>query len=363
MRFAARRFRLALQSNMRKPSMWLLTVCLLLFLWLIASLRMPQSDRAQGGILVSDDPGAQAVTNLLTGDFSDNVTFMSYEDEEAMTADIEAGVITCGFTFSPDFGEKMASRNLRHGVTCIETPFSVGTEVLKEAVFAAIFREYSAVIIGAKESDIFAEADPSRLDRILSKNEEYLAGDKLFTPEEILVDTVIASQESNENAEPEVSESADPGAANSAAGLADTLWGIFYTCLFLMMLQATVSDEQNARRGLLGALPPREARFYRISSEITGILVPAVSGLIFLTTLGMCESILREGLHLFLFVVYACIWIELIGRRLMRQDLGSKLVALLAAHLLLLPILTDLSSIVPAVRFLRYILPAAMYFV
>nr|MCR4705097.1 hypothetical protein [Lachnospiraceae bacterium] len=248
-------------------------------------------------------------------------------------------------------------RNLRHGVTCIETPFSVGTEVLKEAVFAAIFREYSAVIIGAKESEIFAEADPSRLARILSKNEEYLAGDKLFTPEEILVDTVIASKKDSSNGDAAMSGDANADDADRR----NTLWGIFYTCLFLMMLQATVSDEQNARRGLLGALPPREARVYRISSEITGILVPAVSGLIFLTTLGMCELILREGLHLFLFVVYACIWIELIGRRLMRQDLGSKLVAFLAAHLLLLPILTDLSSIVPAVRFLRYILPASVY--
>lgn len=338
--------------------MWLLTACLLLFLWLIASLRMPHTGQARGGILASNDPKAQAVTGLLTGDRGGNVTFVSYDDEDLLRADIEAGLLTCGFVFSPDFGEKMLARDMRHGITCIETPFSVGTEVLKEAVFAAIFREYSEVIIAAKAGEIFAEDDPSRMERILAKNDDYLAGDLLFAPREVLVETTRASR--SETVFSGSTEASGAGASNPA-GLNGTLWGIFYTCLFLMMLQATVSDEQNARRGLLGALPPREARFYRISSQITGIFVPAACGFIFLTTRGMCDSIAQEGLHLALFLVYACIWIEMIGRRLMRRDLGSKLVALLAAHLLLLPILTDLSDYVPAVRILRCILPASLY--
>jgi len=339
--------------------MWLLTACLLLFLWLIASLRMPHTGQARGGILASDDPKAQAVTGLLTGDRGGNVTFVSYDDEELLRADIEAGLLTCGFVFSPDFGEKMSARNMRHGITCIETPFSVGTEVLKEAVFAAIFREYSEVIIAAKEGEIFTADDPSRMERILAKNDDYLAGDRLFAPKEVLVETSFTSR--SETADPDSAQESGGVVVSDPAGLTGTLWGIFYTCLFLMMLQATVSDEQNARRGLLGALPPREARFYRISSQITGIFVPAAGGFIFLTARGMCDSIAREGLHLALFLVYACIWIEVIGRRLMRRDLGSKLVALLAAHLLLLPILTDLSSYIPAVRILRCILPASLY--
>ncbi len=336
--------------------MWLLTAFMLLFLWLIASLRMPQTDVSSGGILEPSDAAASTVASLLADDFSENVSFTVYDEEESLHRDIEAGRITCGFVFADDFGAKMQALNLRHGVTCIESPFSVGTEVLKEAVFAAIFREYGNVILASKEPQIFASDDPSRMERIYEKREEYLSDDQLFTPKEVFVETTVPAG----NDMTDVSQLDNAGTLTGQGG---SLWGIYYMCLFLMMLGTIVTEEQNAKRGLLGALPPRDALFYRISSEVTSILIPAIAGFCFLAYFRSDGGIACEGLHFILFVVYACIWIEAIGRMLMRHDLGSKLVSLLAAHLLLLPILTDLSSIVPAVRFLRFLLPAAVYLI
>lgn len=338
-----RSFAICLKLNMLRPGMWIFCICMLFFLWLVHVIAVPKAASPIAGLVCKESKTATEISDLLTTDFSENISFRLYEDADLLREDVETGKVICGFVFSDDFENAFWNGKLKKSVTCIETPFSNGTEVFKEAFYTALFREYSIRIIKEAQSEIFADANEERTDSILQANESYLSGDRLFTPKEIFVDTKVQEETTVQD------------------GVHADIRGLFYLILFLLMLGISGSLSRGGRVGLLGALCPVDAAFFRIASMVAGVLVPMVAGAIFLNAIGCALPAFSEGLHLLLFLVYSCIWIEFLGRHVVLRECGTKLVSLTALHLLALPVFIDLTSVFPPIRLLRYLLPTAVY--
>lgn len=341
-----RAFVLCLKMNILHPGMWLFCVCMVLFLWLVHAITIPESAAPVGGLYCAQSDTAKRIADCLTKDFSQNVSFRIYEDAQLLREDVETGRLTCGFAFADDFEDAFWHGKLKKRVTSIETPFSNGTEVFKEAFYAALFREYSIRIIKDHMGDIFTEPSTERTDAILQANEENLSGEKLFTPEEVFVETAVEAED---------------GGSEDGISLQADIRGLFYLILFLLMLGMSGTLTRGGREGVIGALCPMDASFFRICSMVAGVLLPLIVGAAFLQVIGCGVPVWQEGLHLLGFMVYSCIWIEVLGRRIVRRECGTKLVSLTALHLLALPVLVDFASVFPPIRLLRYLLPVSVY--
>lgn len=258
-----------------------------------------------------------------------------------MYLDVTSGKIDCGFIFADDFDEKMNEKNSRDLILYLATPFTSKGEVLKETVYAVLFQVYSENILSNAEKEIFDEHNEERMEQILEINKSYLEGNDVF---QIQIEEV---QEAPETFQEEP---------------ADRIQGLVGLFIFLTMFLTYGHTQLKESDNVELALGGKERWCYRYVKMLAAAFLPSVVGILLLINRTQSCGIYGEFGRVVLFVLLSAVWINIVGGALGRAEhLPTWILSFVIVHLIVCPVFYDFSQYVPAIAWIRYLLPLGWF--
>lgn len=334
---------LSVKNYLKKRSSYLTVLGMVFLIWIISGISIPSYTNMKAGLLCGDSSIANQIKESLVAEEND-FEFITYEDENELIEDVISGTVDCGFVFSTDFDDMFQERNTDKGISYYATPFSTKGEVLKEKIFSVYFEYYSQNILEDVEEDVFGDKDETRMEEILETNQFYLEGNDIF--------------------QVEIQQAGDTEIENKQQESYDMVAGLVGLCIFLAMFFAYAETQLMESDHVELALNRKDQFIYRYVKMLASAVLPSVSGLILILMFGQNRGIMVEGLHLILFVCLSALWLNLVGRWLGRaEDLSTWMLSMIVLHLLICPIFYDFSIYVPAIKWLRYLLPLGIYYI
>lgn len=333
---------LSLKNYLKKRSSYLTILGMIVLIWLISGISTPDSLNMKTGLYCGMSSVAHQIKDSLVAEESD-FEFVIYEEEETLIQDVIQGKIDCGFVFAEDFDKMFECRDTVDGITYYKTPFSTKGEVLKEKIFASYFELYSRNILEDAETDVFGNKNPERLEELLEKNELYLEGNAVFHLE----------IETWKDIQTEAKQNKDKLSMNGFVALA------VFLIMFLSYAETQLSESD--RVGL--ALSRREQLIYQFIKMQAAAILPSILGIVLIWNLGFGANVFYEILRFGVFLLLSGLWISIVGSRLSRaEDLPMWLLSIIVIHILVCPIFYDFSLYIPAIKWIRNLLPLGIYY-
>ena len=363
---------LLLKRNSRRPVFWLLPFCFLLLLWLLTATKLP-ADAAATVLLTmpetaqydipSDTPsdtqtgaqsgvrsGASAQALLKSLQQTDSVfTFETADTAEQLKEQVRTGRAQCGFLLAADFEQRLSDGDTDGLITYVYSPYSTKGAVARETVSAQLFRLRSALLLQDNEQAIFGTQDPQRTERIAQRSAHYLGGKDVFHMDfqEVGSGTVQNGQGRQ---------------LQDSQNVLQPVHGLAALMVFLSLLFSRGEQTARIAQGPATVLAPRERRRYRMAEDLAAVTLQAVAGFAgirFLEPYGYAAAEL--GLWL-LFLLWCCVWTQLLSVLLRREkSYGVTVLSLLLLSLLLCPIFWDVSQWIPAASAAADLLPVGLY--
>lgn len=133
-------FLLLLKRQMKKPSLYLILLCMAgITAFIVYGASHFELDFTVG---VMERQAESKVLERLC-DHEGLVRFVAYDDEKKMREDVQASRIYAGYVFEEDFDEKLRIGELEETVTVISTPKSIIPMLTNEMVFSYVLQEYA----------------------------------------------------------------------------------------------------------------------------------------------------------------------------------------------------------------------------
>lgn len=337
---------LSLKECLKKRSSWLWLFGMLFLLWSTAGISIPDYKNMNVGICGRDSLYAEAIIESI---FYKDESFLAveYETQEELERAVTAGIVDCGFVFLKDFDRYIKENNPEDAILYISSPFSSKGEVAKERVFAAFLKLYSEEILKELEPDIFGNHNPKRMEAILEKNKRYQEGTEVFQ----MQITPVEAASGNAKQKEELCKDADK-LIRGLVGLS-----VFLT-MFLSYGSARLKEGDNVE----AALSRKETFVYRYVKMMAAAFLPSLLGVVILQSDSFKGNFWQETAILICFLVLSATWISVVGRLLGRAEhLPLWLVSLSMVHILICPVICDFSIYMPAIKWLRYLLPLTVY--
>lgn len=329
-------YRLWLKLFLKKKSTWLLLLAMGAALYLLGNARFPDGAGAVG-LCGGGRYARQVMAQLMREDGAFH--FVEYQDPEQLREDILRGKADSGFLFPETFDASLQKGELSGCVTCIVTPFSVRAELVRETVYAGIFRVYSGILLAQSVQELYGLADAERTARILALNRKYQDGKDVFQ---------LEIRRVGQKPEP------DAGQAGAEARKKKGVVGLF---LFLLALLSAGNVRMQEGRAASGAMS-RRARFVFAYAGILAAVTPAaLAGLAYLAFSGAAGNLLY-----ILYIFYCILWTDVCSFWMAGSGrYASWILALSVANLFICPIFWDLSEYIGAVRYVRLLFPLGIY--
>ncbi len=336
-------YRLWLKSYGRKPSYWLQTAGMVLLLWVLSSISVPDSGNVTVGICHKGDGYAGQIAEKLSE--GDSIfSFRIYEGEEELYRDVTAGKAECGFLFSEDFEDRIKSGSLKEAVTYICTPFTAKGEVARETVYSALLQVYSGEILKKSEAELYGDADTERTAALLERNRFYQEGNQVFRLEMESVDTGYGEAD---------------GRAETQVYPVQGMLGLF---IFTVMFLSYGRKFETGGAAVERALNRAERRIYGYMGILAAGTLPAMAGMGVLWLGKGTEGLFGELLLMLLFLVVSGIWILAVCS-LMRRSTSflPGIVVMTVANLLICPVFADGSMYIPSLKYVSCLFPLGIY--
>lgn len=333
-------YRLFLKAFLKNRIYQMQIVVMGILLFLFAGASFPQNDSVQIGVYAGAGKAAENITEeLLTeeGVFS----FCVYDSEKTLVGDVTTGKLECGFVFPDNFDQCMEQDELRNAVTYFSTPYTLNGEIAKETVYAKVLREYSDHILKQGNRDIYGNEEEERNQYLLGKNEDYLEGADLFQIQIRKMETKSSGQMSDK---------------------ADLLHGISGVFVFLMIFLSYGKKYEPADKAVYRMQRGYDKYKMAFCSGVASGTAPGVLGLLFILGNDQSRGMAVETVMMIFLVVLSAIWVLIVGMFL-KNELShiAAVIMFMAGSLILCPVFLDLSRYIPAVRYVRVLLPLGVY--
>ena len=278
-------------------------------------------------------------------------TFHIYDSREKLDSDVAAGRIECGFVFDEYFDEKFESGNIRKAIEYLCSPNTTKGAVIQESVYAAFLRSYSRIILEQADGQVFDNSDEARLEKMLEQNEEYIDSSYLFDTNLIKVDCRDYDDEDDET---------------EAAANDNSVKGIAGLMIFMMMYM--YAGKNLTRRGnIKAALKRSDAVWFDFLGITASGIIP-----VFIMLVIMCfvsrHSTGIWGVAVLSakpvgFILYSALWITCVTRLMKnRMSYYAGVIVIMVFFLMLCPVFVDLSQYLPAIRYIRILVPLSLLF-
>lgn len=322
---------------------------ILLVIFIVYKIQLPQFDTVKVGICYSDSPLGKNIFETLVE--SEGIfTYITYLDTEQLKADVLGGELEAGFIFTDRFDKGIASGDTKETVSFYSTPFSKKSEVLKETVYTAIFNYISEQILIEVDEEQYGNSNDERRKRLLEINTWYLESDTLFK----LEIKEVSVKDKNTTGE-ERDSLLNTEETNPIRGIAGLL-------LFLIMHLSFGRKWEADSKALLKALSPKDRILYMAMIMLASVTIPSIMVVGFLAGLPQSAGVIFEIAKMTMLIVMSIVWITLLDRivRNYTTYMGS-VVAILLVNVFCCPIVVDLATIIPAMKYIRMLLPLGWY--
>lgn len=334
---------LSVKNYLVKRSTYLTAAGMLLLVLVVAGISIPSAQNMRTGVDCNDSEIANQMLDCLK-ERREDFDFIIYEDEDELIKAVIGGDVDCGFVFSEDFDEMCEAGNTEEGISYYATSFSTKGEVLKESLCAAYLERYSPYLLRELEEDIFQQQDAERMENIISSYQLYLEGNDIFQMKVQYVESDV--EETNETRK------------------TDYVTGIVGLTIFLIMFFAYGESQRKGCDCVEIALPHRQQAMYRFIKMIAASLVPSMVGYLLICILGQSDGLVIELGQMVLYLVMSALWLTLLGKWLSKsEDLSTWMLGLILLHVLVCPMFFDFAEYVPAIGWLRFLLPLGIYMV
>lgn len=337
---------LSLKLHMKKKMYYFQMLVMVLVLLLVYKIQMPKLNTVEVGVCFSESATGKEIYESLK-DAEDVFEYKQYTDKEHLETDVLAGQIESGFVFTKQFDTGIQNGEMKDTILFYSTPFSMKAEVLKEAIYAATFEYISDALLLEIDEEQYGNTDELRRERLSLLNDWYLESDALFELE--IVEVPIEKQ------------------AENNAGVFNTktypIQGTAGVLVLLIMYLAYSKKWENESRAVLKALPQRDRNVYMAAVIFAGVTFPAIIATIFSIMIPETRGVLTEIIAMIVLIVISTIWIMLLGKVIKNYMtyIGSG-VAILLANIICCPIFVDLAVFVPAIKYIRMLLPMGWFF-
>ena len=331
-----------------KKSSLILIAGMLLLLWIIAGIRIPDSSNVKVGLYNADGQFAESIKEKLLD--SDGVfEFESFSDEEMLKDAVTGGKIECGFIFERGMEKKLNRADGRHRdlIAYVATPLTTKGSVAKETVYAAFLEKYSEKLLLREQEAVFGEENQEVSGLLLEKNAGFLEGDQIF-------DMNFAYIPSREHMNGE-----EEGAGK---GQTFPIRGIAALFVFIAVFLEYGRKFSKKAAAFENALPGKEALKFRFLRYLAAATIPAAAGLLGIMFSGSGQGILTECFGMLALVFLTSFWMIIAGGAFRKElSYSAWMMPLVLSQLLLCPVFADVSQYIPALRYICLLFPAGIY--
>lgn len=273
------------------------------------------------GFVCTDDELAQHLTGA-----EGTVSFTRYDDEKALTRAVENESVSCGYLIPNDIYSDIKN-NKSGAITCLKSPASVLTKTTDEALFARLVELYSTAIARDYLDENSVSYDAEKLNNYYNT---YLQQDKNNYVDYVYVDSAADTAESGETG----------GKSHNA------LYGLLAVYIMLggiLCINTWLKDDKKN-------LP------YGFMNVVSGVVILSVTAAAAIVLMGKTNKAVILGL-----LPYSVLVIAYCG--ILRCFFGSTpllcgfMTLLIPCSLIICPVFADISTFLPQITSLRYILP------
>ena len=344
-----------LKAWMMRKNSWYTLVVMVILLVCIACVHIPkQSEQTQViGVYTAKDSMAEEILQHCMED-SQVFQFVQYDSKAELENDVLSGKIAGGCVFDDAFSEHIEDEHFKNQVTCLTASGNSEIFALKETIYAAFLEVYSPTFLTKQSPSVFDETyveAESEVNQTLTQNfEKYMTQDALF---HVVYEEVNPHKDKSDD----VSEN-----GGNVSGL-HPLQGVAAIFLFIMAWMCMGKKLEKTSMGLLGVLNRRSQIIYTTVQVLAELTIPAVCASAIVLLSGQnSRGTLFECVGMLIFVCICSVWTALAGQLIHTVTAWSGWVLTLCLiQALLCPIFVDLSSYIPSVKYLKYLLPAGWY--
>ena len=323
-----------LKQQLKKPLYWLQLLLLLVGIYCVATIRLPDAGNCMVGYCYEQMYAKDWLVPELNAQ-DQTLNFNFYTEKKELYKDVASGRIDCGFVLPVHL-------NTDSVIESVSSPMSTKSALAKLTVFCACYRIFSEDILSDADRRLYTEADLQREKLLLEKNREILGSDRVFDVQMIEVPVEGSAGKKN----------ADRLPVQGIAGI--------FVMMIMPLADGMVFEPDN--RGFLKALPTAQRRYMRIIYSLSAGLLPAAVSLVLISFTDCSRGMVTELISMILLILWTQLWICLTsGRQRDPERYHVELVLFLLVQLLLCPVFMDLSEYIPALKFIRLLWPLGIY--
>ena len=334
-------FGLLLKKNLKKKTVYIQSIVLIVLLLLLQLIHIPNSDNTKIGVCLNDNDVAKIIYDNLSGQI-DTYDFVEYKNRELLEKAVTSGKVECGFYFTDDFDDCFENGKIKDIVEFWVTPMSAKADLIRENFYISFLKQYSEVLLLQSEEELYGENSAERTNDILSLNQQYLDGDELFELDIRYVET---------KGQKDINETQT-----------FFLQGMYGIVVFLFMFLSYNKGNRNNASDFRTILNKKDGVIFDIQELISVGLLPAVSGLLVILFTKESRGAIVEILATCLLLVVSTIWILLFAF-LCKNEVNylSMFLIISMTQIIVCPIFWDISRYSKVLEYIRYLFPVGMY--
>lgn len=336
----ARFYRLQLKAFLKRGICWMQIICMVLLVGIAARIKLPDNQNVVVGIADHSSAMAKQIIELVQHR-SNSYRFVVYEQEESLRQDVSSGVVECGFVFAPDFEKRYQEQNFEDSILYIATPFTTKGLAARETFYAAFLEVYGKDLILGQQDMVFGEQKEEIGSMLGSAYDAYLQSNDIFHTELTTVQNEAADRKDSDTY---------------------PLQGLIGIFVFMTIFLAGMSITGNGYRNLVESMEIHQRTLFQVTNLLAAATPVSLVGTLLSGFLPGSRGALMEIMHMFGLVVISCMEVLVIWR-LQRQSATGKamLLAFVVLQIILCPVFVDIGEFIPALTYVRYLLPLGYY--
>lgn len=333
-------YRIFLKRYMHRWTYYFQLLLFIVILITINHIRLPQKKDLT--VYIYNDGteiGNKIIRDLKSADSI--FSFVSADNKDMLEKAVKSGSADCGFEIGSEADESMAVGKCKGIVTYVSSVFTSKGSIAKETFFAAFFKEYSEQILQNEQNAIFGVDDEDIRESLIQRNRQYLAGDDVFRVDYHTEGKRAVSVANEDQMQP-------------LRGTAAIL--IFMLLLFVKGEEIAAGSREPAM--YFSGITRMKFRLGRYMAAVT---LPFIAVFILLMHGRDLRYAFPEFVCLAVFVLLCMIWCESFAALTGKKIYSAGFLSVLLVTIVMCPVFFDAGEFVPALRYVSYLLPPALY--
>lgn len=351
-------FWMLLKRQLKKPSLYIVIICMVVCCFVIRSAASGFTVNLAVGIMNEDtgekqaedgdDAGIAADITELMESHRGLFRFVVYSDEEELKNDVRGSKVYAGYIFQKDFWKTVKDQNIKNSVKVISPKDSMIPKITNELVFSYVMQEYAYALLLYDTFDRSYLRDEDReemADVLRGYYEENLTNGSTFSVK------YHGAKAVNGNVKLDIFDYISP-----------VIDGICAVMIFLAGLCGTITLREDKTCGTFARFNRRQTALTGLAEIFISVMITSAAAFAILIMTGRYAGTAGEVLHILLYaagVTIYCFAVNLVIRN--KTFFIAMTPVFLMASLLFCHIFLNLELLVPQLKYIAMFLPPSWF--